>query len=245
MTNGAADTTPPSGAARESGLRRLAGVFVSPATTFASIAARPTWILPVAIGASLTLPLSELVISRMDWRALAAKRFAAMDRKLTDAQMDAAVEQMRRLGWLGDVAAIFGVVAVVFAVAAVLWGACQAFGWEVRFPQSLGITSHAFFPATLGTLALIAVLWNRPTIDPDAVGDALHTNLGFLVDPKADKVLHALLGSLDLFAFWGMALLVLGLAAAAKAPRKRVAALVLTLWALFTLGKAGFAAIWP
>jgi hypothetical protein len=238
------DPTSPAAAA-DSGLRRLVGVFVSPVETFASIAQRPTWILPVAIAAGLTLPLSELILSRMDWRATAEKQFASMDRKVTEQQLEAAVEQLRRFGWLGDVVALVGVAVLVFAIAAVLWGACQAFGWEVRFRQSLGITSHAFFPSVVGTVALLVALWNRPTIDPEAVGDVLHTNLGFLVDPKSDKVLHSLLGSLDLFVLWGLVLLVLGLAAAAKAPRRRVAALVLTLWALFALGKAGFAAVWP
>jgi hypothetical protein len=39
-----------------------------------------------------------------------------------------------------------------------------------------------------------------------------------------------------------MALLVLGLAFATKAPRGRVAALVLSVWALYVLGKAGVVA---
>ena len=43
--------------------------------------------------------------------------------------------------------------------------------------------------------------------------------------------------------FWTMGLLVLGLSAATRAPRGRVAALVLTLWGLYVLGKAGVAAI--
>jgi hypothetical protein len=56
-------------------------------------------------------------------------------------------------------------------------------------------------------------------------------------------VLHGLLSSLDLFSFWGMGLLVLGLSAAAKTSRARMGALVGSLWALFVLGKAGVAAM--
>jgi hypothetical protein len=40
-----------------------------------------------------------------------------------------------------------------------------------------------------------------------------------------------------------MALMVLGLAAAANASRRRVAILVVSLWALFVLGKAGVTAL--
>ncbi len=244
MTEAAADASPSPGVGRESALRRLIGVFVSPVRTFASIAARPTWILPVAIGAGLGLPLSELILSRMDWRAVAARQMA--NRHLTDAQMESALETIRRIGWVfGDIAAVLAPLVVALVTAAVLWGACQAFGWEVRYKQSLGVTAHAFFPATVASVALLGLFWNRDTIDPETIGDTLHTNLGFLVDPRADKVLHSLAASVDLFAFWAMALLVLGLSAAAGAPRRRVAILVGSLWLLFVLGKAGVAALRP
>jgi hypothetical protein len=243
LTGDAAEISPPSGEAPESGLRRLVGVFVSPVKTFASIAARPTWILPAAIGSAVFLPVSELILSRTDWRAVATRQLASQ--QLSGAQIEEALPTIRKFGWIfGDAFAVAFPFIAALLVGLVLWGACQAFGWEVRFRQSLGVTAHAFFPSNLASLGLLAVLWNRPTIDQETVGDALYTNLGFLVDPKSERVLHSLLGSLDLFAFWAMALLVLGLAAAAKAPRGRVAALVVTLWALFVLGKAGFAAIW-
>ncbi|HEY1250306.1 MAG TPA: YIP1 family protein [Thermoanaerobaculia bacterium] len=241
MTEVLADVPAPP-AARDSGLKRLIGVFVSPAKTFASIAARPTWLLPVAITSALSLPLSELILSRMNWRALAALRLE--NRHLSEEQMESALATIRKIGWIfGDVAAVVVPFLLALAVGAVLWGACQAFGWEVRFRQSLGVTAHAFFPSVLAPLGLLALLWKRDTIDPETVGDALHTNLGFLVDPQADKVLHSLAASVDLFSFWSMALLVLGLSAAAGASRKRMAILVVSLWALYVLGKAGFAAL--
>jgi hypothetical protein len=160
--------------------------------------------------------------------------------------MDAALATIRKVGWIiGDFAAVSAPFVITLLVALVLWGACQAFGWEVRFRQSLGVTAHAFFPATLASLALLVLLWSRETIDPETVGDSLHTNLGFLVDPRSEKVLHSLAASIDVFAIWSMVLLVLGLSAAARAPRRRVAILVVSLWALFVLGKAGLSALKP
>lgn len=244
----AEETAPPSALpvrGPESALGRLVGVFVAPARTFASIAARPTWLPPLAIAMGLALPLSELILSRTDWRGVIAERIAKSGRSMSEGQMDMAVEQMRRLSWVWDIVAVLAPAAVTLAVAGVLWAACQAFGWEVRFPRSLGVTAHAFLPSTLGSLALLGTLWNRDRIDPRVVGDALHTNLGFLVASRADPVLHGLLSSLDLFSFWTMGLLVLGLSAAAKASRGRMALLVGALWALFVLGKAGVAALMP
>ena len=167
---------------------------------------------------------------------------AHSQRTLSESQTDAAVEQMRRLSWVWDVLAVVVPLGVTAAIAGIVWASCQAFGWEVRFAQSMGLTSHAFLPGTLKSIGLLAVLWNRASINPDLVGDALPSSLGFLVGAQ-DRVLHGLLSSLDLFSFWTLALLTLGVSAAARTTRGRAAALVVTLWALFVLGKAGVAAI--
>ena len=238
----AAAAAPSRGEDSGSAVGRLVGVFVSPVRTFASIAARPTWLLPVAITAGLSLPVSELVLSKTDWSAVVAVQVAKSGRRLSEAQLDQAAERARRLTWLWDVIAVAGPLLVLVIVAAVLWGACNAFAWEVRFRQSLGVASHAFLPNLLATVGLLAALWNRPTVDPQKVGDALPTNLGHFAQ-GADRVTHGLLSSIDLFSFWSMALIVLGLSAAAKAPRGRMAALVLSLWALYVLGKAGATAL--
>jgi hypothetical protein len=121
--------------------------------------------------------------------------------------------------------------------------ACQAFGWELRFRQSLGVTAHAFLPGILISVALLGLLWTRGTIDPRSLGDLIPTSAGPLVDRRAAPALHSLLSSVDLVSFWTMALLVLGLSEATKAPRGRMTGLVLGLWGLYVLGKAGVAAL--
>jgi hypothetical protein len=239
-----APAAPPAAPApEEGGLARLVGVFVSPVKTFASIARRPTWLLPFAIGIALTIPLTELIFSKSDMRAEITKSMSKSGRKVSEEQLDQMVERTRRMGPVFDAIALVFVAAAAFGTAAVLWGACQAFGWNVRYKQSLGVTTHAFLPQTVASAGLLAVLWNRDTVDKATMGDALHTNLGFLADAHADPVGHALLSSADVVSFWIIALLVLGLSAAAGASRKRVAILVVSLWALFVLGKAGLAAV--
>jgi hypothetical protein len=237
-----ASAAPAKASAGESAFGRLVGVFLSPARTFASIAARPTWILPVAIACGLSLPLMELILSKVDWRTVVTEQMAKSGRTFSEAQIDEAVEQARRMAWLWDVIAVAIPVLVVLAVAAVFWGACNAFGWEVRFRPSLGITAHAFFPGVLASILLAVVLWNRPTVDPQKAWDAVPTNLAYLA-PNADAVTRSLLSSIDLFSFWTMSLLVLGLSSAAKASRGRMAALVISLWALYVLGKTAVTAV--
>jgi len=227
----------------EGGFARLVGVFVSPAKTFASIARRPTWLLPFAIGVALTIPLTELIFSKTDIRAEITKSLEKSGRKVSEDQVDKMVERTRTMSPVFDAIALLFVAGATFGTAAVLWGACQAFGWNVKYRQSLGVSTHAFLPQTLASAVLLGRLWNRDTVDKATMGDLVPTNLGFLADAHADPVGHALLSSADLVSIWIVVLLVLGLSAAAGAPRKRVAILVVVLWALFVLGKAGVTAV--
>jgi len=240
----AAATPPaaPAPARAEGGLARLAGVFVAPARTFASIARRPTWLLPFALAAGLAVPLTEIYMAKGDMRAEIVRGAEKRGQKLSDDQIERITSQTRRAAPLFDLFSIVVVGAVMFGTAGVLWASCQAFGWNVRFRQSLGVTTHAFLPSTLSSAILLGVLWNRDTVDKATMGDALPVHLGRLADAHADPVGHALLSSVDLVSFWIMALLVLGLSAASGASRKRTAILVISLWALFVLGKAGLTA---
>jgi hypothetical protein len=127
-------------------------------------------------------------------------------------------------------------------VAAVFWGAFKAFGWDLTFRQAFGVTTHAFLPGVLGSLVFIPVLLGQQSVDPTTLGDLLRSNLGFLVDRKA-AALHAVLQSIDIFSLWTLALLVIGFATSARVSRKAAAGIIVVIWALLVLGKAGFAAI--
>ncbi len=224
----------------DSALGRMIGAFVSPVRTFAAIAARPTFLAPLVLWSALSFLVGQVILPRVDWRAVIAEATAHRDPPLTEAQLDQAAEMQKRISWFREGA--FALVPAVFCVvtAGAMWIGCQAFGWELRFRQSFGVTAHAFLPSVLGSLVLFAVIWNQPTVDLMGLEDRLHTNPGFLVDRHVDKTLHSLLGSLDALSLWTMALLVLGLSSATGARRGRVAVLVVSLWGLYVLGKAGF-----
>ena len=149
------------------------------------------------------------------------------------------MEGSRRFSWVFELIAVAAPTVIAVVTAGALWMACQAFGWEMRFRQSLGVTAHAFLPGIVASVALFAVLWGRSTIDPQGIDDVLHTSPAFLVGRHSDKTLHSLLASLDVLSFWSMGLLVLGLSAAAKTSRGKMAALILSLWGLYVVGKAG------
>ena len=232
---------PPAGP--DSALGRFVGVFVSPVRTFAAIAKKPSFLLPLLLWTAMSFLLGQLVVSRMDWRKVIHDRVEQKGLTMTDAEIEQQVERAQKWAWLFEIFPVLVPVLVSVVVAGVYWMACQAFGWELKFRQSYGVTVHAFLPGIVLSVAVLAMLWNKQTIDPDAVGEMLPTNPGVLISAKTAKVLHALLSTLDLTSFWTMALLVLGFSAATGAPRGRMASLVIGLWGVYVLGKTGFAAI--
>lgn len=223
----------------DSAVGRIIGALVFPVRTFAAIAKRPTFLAPLILWTGLSFLVSQLVLTRTDWRSVIVQSTARREVKLTEEQIDNAVETQKRFAWVYEVIAAFAPVVIAGITAAVLWMSCQAFGWELKFAQSFGVTTHAFLPGIFASIGLFAMLWGRTTVDPQGLDDVLPTNLGFLVSRASNKTLHSMLSSLDVLSFWTMALLVLGLAFATGARRSRMTTLVVSLWALYVLGKAG------
>jgi hypothetical protein len=242
LTVAAASSEPAAATGLDSALGRVVGVFVSPVRTFRSIAAKPTWLLPLLLWTACSFLVAELVTTRSDMRGVIARKMEQRGQKLSEAQLDAVAERAKQFSWMGEVFWVLFPGVIAAATAGVMWAACHAFGMELRFRQSFGVTVHAFLPHVLGAIALFGVLWGKTAIDPEAIEDLLPTHLGVLVSRTAAPAAHSLLSSIDLLSFWTMALLVLGLSFATKAPRGRIAALVLSVWALYVLGKAGVVA---
>lgn len=240
MQNAAAPGAPSSG---DSAFGRIPGVFFAPGKTFEAIARRPTWILPVLLWLAASLGVSAVLLPRMDFEKMTRERFEKSGRTVPDEQLQTIVERQKQFapifGYAGAALVPF---VVTLLTAVILWGAFRAFGWDTTFPQSLGATAHAYLPSVLGALLLLPLVARQETVDPAAMGDLLRSNLGFLV-PRDQKVLHALLSSIDLFAFWSLALFVIGFAAAAKIRKGPAAGVILALWAVYVLGKAGLAGV--
>jgi len=225
-------------------LGRIPGAILSPGSTFASIARRPSWIAPLLLWTIASVVATAVVIPRVDWERMTRQTLERQHRTMPEDQLPAMVERTKKFSsivfWLSGFA---GPALIGLLVAVVFWGAFKAFGWDMTFPQSFGATTHAFLPNVLGALLLIPILIKRETIDPQGIGDLLRSNLGFLVERDSAKVVHSILQSIDVFSIWSMILLIIGFAAAAKISKKASTGLVVGLWFVWVLIKAGFAAL--
>ena len=233
-------STPP----RDSALARIPGVFFSPVRTFESIAQRPTWVAPLVLWTLCSLILTVLIMPRIDYGSLIRERMEDSGQQISEERLESMVETQSRIGRvIGYVWGTAAPAAICLLLSAIFLGAFKAFGWDVRFKQALGVTTHAFLPAVLGSLLAIPVIAQRDRIDPRFMSDLVRSNLGFLVARDSSPALHSLLSSVDVFSLWVLALLVIGFAAAARVSRGRAASIIVSLWVLFVLIKTGWAAM--
>ena len=242
MTEPSDKTAPPSAPAG-SAPARVVGTFFSPVSTFESIAARPGFILPIVLWTAASLLVTAFLLPKIDFDRMIRSSIEKRGQPVPEERIQSIVARQKRMApVLYNVIGAVSPVLICLLVTLIYWASFKAFGWDFTFRQGLGATAHAFLPGVLGAFVLLAILTQQETVDPTAMGDLLRSNLGFLVDRKS-SALHSLLESLDLFSLWSLVLLSIGYAAAARVSRKSSAGVVLTIWALYVLGKAGLAAL--
>jgi hypothetical protein len=233
----------PVGESAASPVGRVVGTFVSPGPTFASIARRPGWIAPLLLSTVLSVVLSAVLLPRMDFEAAVRERLAEREETVSEERIEKIVSAQKRVAAFGYVWAALAPALVSLAVAGIFWLSFKAFGWELSYRQSFGVTTHAFLPTLFASLLLIFFVGRLERVNPADLDDLVKSNPGFLVDRHANPVLHSLVQSIDVFSIWAFALLVLGFALAAKVTRGKAAAVIGTLWAVYVLGKAGLTAV--
>lgn len=225
-------------------LARVAGVFGSPGPTFESIARRPSWLLPIVISTVLSIAATAAIVPRMDFDTAVREAFAKRGISAPEERIERTVEVQKKFaGFFAYVWALFAGALVALVLATVFWISFKAFGWDLAFRQSFGVTAHALLPYIGATMLLILFVTRLDLVNPADLGDLTHANLGFLVDRHANPVLNSIARSIDVFTLWVLALLVIGFAAAAKVPRRKAAILIVSLWVIYALGKAGWTAI--
>ena len=225
-------------------LARVAGVFGSPGPTFESIARRPSWLLPILISTVLSIAATAAIVPRMDFDTAVREAFAKRGISAPEERIERTVEVQKKFaGFFAYVWALFAGALVALVLATVFWISFKAFGWDLAFRQSFGVTAHALLPYIGATMLLILFVTRLDLVNPADLGDLTHANLGFLVDRHANPVLNSIARSIDVFTLWVLALLVIGFAAAAKVPRRKAAILIVSLWGIYALGKAGWTAI--
>ncbi len=222
-------------------LATLADVLIAPGQAFAELAARPRVLVVLLVMMALHLGFVATWLSRADLAEMVRHQLVLQGREAPPPDQ-IPVGLVRNMTWAGG---LLGLPLVLLLVAGALHFAFTFFAAaELRFKTSLSVVAHAFFPAALlgGPLMLLVMAlkgeWSQP---PDQV---LQASPAALLDPAGTpRALYSLAGSFDLFTLWTVALLSIGFGLATRRSTGSAAVVVVTLWLLLVLGKAGLAAL--
>lgn len=227
---------------------RIIGVLFSPKATFADIARKPGWILPVLLSTILGIASTVALNQRMNWREYIGQQ---MEKSPQAANLSP--EQKQRQAEISAKVTVY-IVYVIGVVGSVLFalvvGAAMMLAYNLlagagaSFSESFGIAAHTLVVGLVSTPIFLLVLFLRPpgTIDPD---NAVATNLAVFLPEASAKWLVTLCKSVDIFTIWMLILIAIGFAAVN--PRKlkgsKSYAIAFSVWAAMVVVKVLWAFI--
>ena len=248
MTTGVQTAPPPPPAQEEPGkgsLERLTGVLMSPDETFRDIARRPNVLLPLAVLFVVSILSAVLIIPRIDFEATVRDQMENNPRaaSMSPADMERAVRFGAAFGKaIGYASPVIGI-AVWAVIAGVLLIAFRLFGGEGTYKQAFSVTLYAWLPVLIKSIITTVVALTKTSIDATQMATLVTSNPAFLIDIKDHPVAFSLLSSIDLFVIWSLVLFVIGFAHVARVSKAKSASIIVTLFAVITIVKVGFAAL--
>jgi hypothetical protein len=228
---------------------RIIGVFFEPKKTFADIAQRPGWIVPMILVILCVIGVSTAISQRIGWERILRHQMETNSRlqQLTPEQKEQSLTVQMKFAPVGAYAgAIIGVPIVDVIMAAVLLGiAGGIMSGGMRFKQVFAVVCYSGMPAVVSSILTIVVVFLK---NPDDFNmqNPLAFNVGAFMDPNTgSKFVHSLASSIDLFSFWTILLMAIGLKAAAGKKLTFAGALVAVVapWAVVVLAKAAMAGV--
>lgn len=254
--------------ARLGALARLTGTLLSPGETFADVNRKPTWLSPLLIVMLLGLAATLFMEWRVkpDWdrffRNQITKSIEKSGRTMTKEEIDSAVAmqiQFAKTDLTSPLSALFTAVRlVVYTVfVCVLPAGIFALGLmlvqaQTTFKKILSIISWSTAATGLvGLLVFVGALMIQDQdrlrdVNPTEIATLVPTNLGVILPQDISPFVSSLIASIDVFAIWFLILLIIGFVAISGAKRitqGKVASVVLSLWFVWIIIKAGFAAV--
>jgi hypothetical protein len=246
----AASQPPPPDGPKMSTVETLTGIFFEPGRTFESLRAHPRFIAATLITAILTCVFTFVFFQRAGYENVMRTAIENSPRadQMTPEQKEGAVafyqnpvlKAVNYLSPLIAVVIIYGIGAAIYLLGVML------IGRSISYWQALSVWAYSSFaPNVLTVLVSFILIFLKSqeelaTVQP---GRSLaRANLGILVDPKATPVLAALLGSFDIFIFYGLFLAALGLRKVARLSSGTAWAIVIGLWLFGVVLKIALAA---
>ncbi|HEX8142969.1 MAG TPA: YIP1 family protein [Pyrinomonadaceae bacterium] len=229
----------------------LTSIFFEPGRTFDSLRAHPRFLAAAAITAVLTCVFTFVFFQRAGYENVmrAAIENSPRGDRMTHEQKEQAIgfyvnPAVKAAFYLSP---LIGVLMVYAAGSALYLLGVMLMGRSITYFQALSVWAYSSFAPNLLTILvsfILLFLKSKEELETMQPGRSLaRANLGILVDPKATPVLAAVLGSFDIFTFYGLFLAALGLRQVARLSSGAAWGIVLGLWLVGIIFKVALAAV--
>lgn len=229
---------------------RIVDTFIAPSKTFTDLRRSASWWAPFLLLSLITVVFFYVVGQKVGYRKVAENQIQAspkatrqMDQLPADQRIQAIARQATVMSYF-----LYGYPGIILLwnliVAAVLFATFKfAAGAAVKFKTSLAIVMYASLPLLLKTiLATVSVLAGT---DPDSFNlqNPAATNPGYFLSPGNSPFLYSVATAIDIFFIWTLIVTAIGFTCVSKVKRTTAMAIVFGWYIVFTLGSAGFGAL--
>lgn len=245
-----APTAPLTAAAEPvSAVGAIVGTFSRPSETFGRLLSHPTWWLPLVLGVLATAAVLLVTTPKIDMertiREAIEKRAERTGQTVSSDVVSRQVEAVKRMQPVFLAVGICISAVAFFVLGAILWGGARAMGAEARYAQLLAIWAHASLPNLVAALVAIPVFASLAdgSVSQAQAQSLVASNVGAFLPESSPAPLRSFLGSLDVFSFATLLLLILGFRKLPGLSKGAATATPVVLWLIWVAGKTAWAAV--
>ncbi|MCK4427309.1 MAG: YIP1 family protein [candidate division Zixibacteria bacterium] len=216
------------------GTSKVLNIFFEPRRVFESLKIKPTWLVPFLIAVLLAMGFLYFAFPLiMDQQV---QRIQEME-QIPEARKLEIIEGMREKDspplWQLALPPVFGLIVLV-VVAGILFFVFNVFlGGDSTYSRVFSVYSYSGLVAIPSMIVKFPLIMLKGDLD-------VQTSLALLLSANAkDTFLYSVLSSLDIFSFWQVILVSMGMGVMYKYSTKKAFIAVLVLWLIYILAKSG------
>ncbi|HEX8459640.1 MAG TPA: YIP1 family protein [Pyrinomonadaceae bacterium] len=227
----------------------LSNIFFEPGRTFDALRERPRFLVATLITVLMVVAFTFIMYQRVSYEAMVREAIDTNARTadMPPEQKEQIIEMQTKplFKAIGFVAPLIFIFVFLAAGAGIYLLGAMLMGKGMNYWQALSVWAYSSFPPTvLLMLANIVMLLVAPPDPAEAAknrGGLIHANLSLLVSGTEHPVLATLLGSFDVFIFFGLFLAATGLHKVARLSKGVAWGIVIAIWVLGVILKLAFA----
>ena len=224
-------------------INRIINVFIAPSKTFEHLIQKPEWVTPLIIALIMMVTFSIVMKNLIQTESVKAAREAIMKSdQIANDQKEQVIEQqttMMKKFWFVGIAIGMVLVGAGYFLSPLFLriGGNSLLGGTATYIQILAIYGYSTLIDFLAILVKAPLMMVNQSLRVD-------TGLGMLLgEPATRSALYTFLAKFDIFTFWQLAVLVIGLSILYKFSKGKAAALVIGLWLIWVLLLTGMVAM--